>query len=53
VTAGVWTQDGFVIQRTAERLGPGYIVELQQGTCRRDERDAATACESWRSNERF
>jgi hypothetical protein len=43
----------FVIQRTAEGLGPGYIVAFEERTRGRDERDATSARESRRTNERF
>ena len=53
VTGGVRRNDGFVIQRTAERLGAGYIISFQQGSGRRHERDATAAREPRRADERF
>jgi hypothetical protein len=46
-------QDRFVIQRTAQRFGPRYIVLFQEGTSRRHQRNTAAARESRRTDERF
>ena len=51
--AGVRRDAGFVIQRTAERDGTGYIISFQQRSRGRDERDPASSRESRRANEWF
>ena len=53
VTGGVRRNDGFVIQRTAEQLGAGYIISFQQGSGRRHERNSTAAREPRRADERF
>jgi hypothetical protein len=46
-------QDRFVIQRTAQRFGTRYIVQFQEGTSRRHQRNAAATRQSRRADERF
>ena len=51
--ASVRGRDGFVIQRTAELLGPCYIISFQEGPGRRNEGDAASASQPRRTYVRF
>ncbi len=49
----VRAHDRIVIQRTAELLGSGYIIPLQQGSRRCDQCDAASASQPRRTYVRF